>query len=55
MASPPIRMSRPRPMNVLQELRSTAEMATVIRSSDFIGVFDYSKLADLQADIVNFA
>ena len=38
--SPPIRMSRPKPIIVLQELKSTAAVATVMRRSDFIGIFD---------------
>ena len=38
--SPPIRMSRPRPIIVLQELKSTAAAATVMRRNDFIEIFD---------------
>lgn len=40
MPSPAIRMSRPRPMNVLQELVSTAVAATAIKRIDFISDFD---------------
>ena len=39
--SPPIRMSRPKPIIVLQELKSTAAVAaTVIKRIDFIGILD---------------
>ena len=38
--SPPIRMSRPRPIMVLHELKSTAAAAAEIHRVIFIGIFD---------------
>lgn len=38
--SPPIRMSRPRPIIVLHELKSTAAAAAEIHRVIFIGIFD---------------
>jgi hypothetical protein len=38
--SPPIRMSRPRPIMVLQELNNMAAAETVIKRVIFIEVFD---------------
>ena len=38
--SPPIRMSRPKPIIVLHEVRSTDAAAIEIKSVIFIGIFD---------------
>ena len=38
--SPPIRMSRPKPIIVLQELKSTTVAAIIKRCNGFIGAFD---------------